>query len=73
MKPLDHYELADLKRVYRTLHGQLQQDFELLDSDLLHDLQGYLQDRAREDGTDVSVHAEWSAWLYDGKPVSCKL
>jgi hypothetical protein len=73
VRPLDEYELADLKRIYRTLHGQLQQDFELLDSDLLHDLQGYLQDRAREEGTDVSVHAQWSAWLNDGKPVSCKL
>jgi len=73
VKPLNQYELADLKRIYRTLHGQLQQDFELLDSDLLHDLQGFLQDRARGDGVDVSVHAQWSAWLNEGKPVSCKL
>ena len=73
MKPLDQYELADLKRIYRTLHARLQEDFELMDSDLLHDLQTYLQDQAREDGTDVSVHAQWSAWLNDGKPVSCKL
>ena len=38
MKPIDEYELSDLKRIYRTLHGQLQQDFELMDSELLHDL-----------------------------------
>ena len=31
MKTLEHYKLRDLKRIYRTLHGQLQQDFELLD------------------------------------------
>jgi hypothetical protein len=73
VKPLDQYELADLKRIYRTLHARLQEDFELMDSDLLHDLQTYLQDQAREDGADVSVHAQWSAWLNDGKPVSCKL
>ncbi len=73
MKTLDQYELGDLKRIYRTLHGQLQEDFDLLDSDLLHDLQGYLQDRAGQDGVDVSVHEQWSAWLNDGKPVSCKL
>jgi hypothetical protein len=73
VKPLDQYELADLKRIYRTLHARLQEDFELMDSDLLHDLQTYLQDQARKDGTDVSVHAQWSAWLNDGKPVSCKL
>ena len=29
MKPLDSYELTDLKRIYRTLHGQLQNDFDL--------------------------------------------
>ncbi len=65
MKSLDEYELSDLKRIYRALHGQLQQEFELLDSDLLHDLQRYLQNQARGDGTDVSVHSQWSTWLND--------
>jgi len=32
MKSIDAYELGDLKRIYRTLHGQLQHDFELMDS-----------------------------------------
>jgi hypothetical protein len=71
MKPIDEYELTDLQRIYRTLHGQLQQDFELMDSGLLHDLQTWLQSKAREDGVDVSVHAQWTAWLNGGKPVSC--
>ena len=71
MKPLDSYELTDLKRIYRTLHGHLQEDFELMDSELLHDLQTWLQARAREAGVDVSVHAQWAAWLNDGKPVIC--
>ncbi|MGB5438295.1 MAG: hypothetical protein WBN90_01400 [Gammaproteobacteria bacterium] len=71
MKPLDGYELTDLKRVYRTLHRQLQEDFELMDSGLLLDLQTLLQARATAEGVDVSIHAQWSAWLNDGKPVSC--
>ena len=69
MKPVNEYELADLRRVYRTLHGQLQQDLELMDSELLQDLQTYLQAQAREAGVDVSDHAQWAAWLNDGKPV----
>ena len=71
MKTLEHYEPSDLKRIYRTLHGQLQQDFELMDSELLQDLQTYLQAQAKADGVDVSLHAQWAAWLNDGKPVSC--
>jgi len=71
MKAIDAYELSDLKRIYRTLHGQLQQDFELMDSALLQDLQTYLQSQATAAGVDVSLHAQWAAWLNDGKPVSC--
>lgn len=71
MKTIDHYALPDLKRIYRTLHSQLQQDLELMDSELLQDLQGYLQSRASDAGVDVSIHAQWAAWLNDGKPVSC--
>ena len=71
MKPIDEYQLTDLKRIYRTLHGQLQQDFELMDSELLQDLQTWLQSRASDASVDVSVHAQWAAWLNDGKPVSC--
>jgi hypothetical protein len=71
MKPLDSYELTDLRRIYRTLHRQLQEDFKLMDSELLHDLQTWLQAKARDEGVDVSIHAQWAAWLNDGKPVSC--
>ena len=66
MKSLHQYEIRDLKRIYRTLHAQLQQDFELMDSELLHDLQTYLQSQATADGVDVSLHAQWAAWLNDG-------
>lgn len=71
MKAIDQYEMADLKRIYRTLHSQLQQDLELMDSALLHDLQTYLQSQAIGAGVDISIHAQWAAWLNDGKPVSC--
>ena len=73
MKSLDSYALTDLKHIYRTLHGQLQQDFELMDSELLLDLQTWLQAKAGDEGVDVSIHAQWAAWLNDGKPVSCNL
>jgi len=71
MKSLDQYPPSDLKLIYRTLHAQLQQDFELMDSELLHDLQRWLQARATAEGVDVSVHAEWATWLNDGKPPEC--
>ncbi len=71
MKSLDSYALTDLKRIYRTLHSHLQEDFELMDSELLLDLQTLLQARATAEGVDVSIHAQWAAWLNDGKPVSC--
>lgn len=71
MKTLEHYQPGDLKRIYRALHAQLQQDVELMDSELLQDLQTWLQVQAKADGVDVSLHAQWAAWLNDGKPVSC--
>ena len=42
-----------------------------MDSGLLLDLQTLLQARAAAEGVDVSIHAQWAAWLNDGKPVSC--
>jgi hypothetical protein len=63
MQPLEEYILTELKLVYRLLHSQLPEHPALMDSQLLHDLQGYLQQRARKDGVDVSLHAEWAAWL----------
>ena len=63
MQRLDEYPLAELKLVYRLLHRQLSEQLELMDSRLLDDLQSYLQQQARETGVDVSLHAEWAAWL----------
>jgi hypothetical protein len=63
MKSLDEYALTELKLVYHLLHSQLPEHLALMDSQLLHDLQTYLQQQAREAGVDVSLHSEWAAWL----------
>lgn len=63
MTPLDGYPLDELKLVYRLLHSQLPEHMALIDSQLLHDLQTYLQQQASKDGIDVSLHSEWAAWL----------
>ena len=67
MKPLSEYALADLKLIYQLLHERLPSDPGLTDSELLHDLQTYLQQMASQDGIDVSLHAQWSSWL-NNKP-----
>lgn len=63
MTPLDGYPLDELKLVYRLLHSQLPEHMALMDSQMLHDLQTYLQQQASIDGIDVSLHGEWAAWL----------
>ena len=63
MKSLDTYALSELKQVYQFLHSQLPEQPALMDSQLLHDLQTYLQQQARDAGVDISLHAEWAAWL----------
>jgi hypothetical protein len=63
MMPLDGYPLNELKLIYQLLHSQLPEQMALMDSQLLHDLQTYLQRQATTDGVDVSLHAEWAAWL----------
>lgn len=66
MKNLEDYELAELKLIYRILQSQLTEHVELMDSDLLHELQTFLQRQATRDGVDVSMHAQWNAWLGGG-------
>ena len=63
MTPLDGYPLDELKLIYRLLHSQLPEHMALMDSQMLHDLQTYLQQQASKDGIDVSLHGEWAAWL----------
>ncbi len=66
MRTLDSYSLDDLKTIYRILHAQLPEHMALMDSELLHDLQTHLQACARAEGVDVSLHAQWAAWLNGG-------
>ena len=54
---------SELKLIYRLLHSQLPEHMALMDSQMLHDLQTYLQQQASTDGIDVSLHGEWAAWL----------
>ena len=63
MSPLVNYELHELKLIYRLLHTQLPQHPQLIDSELLQDLQTYLQQQAHHDGVDISHHAQWARWL----------
>ena len=63
MPALPQYELQELKLIYRLLQAQLPQHPQLIDSELLQDLQTYLQQQARHDGVDVSHHAQWARWL----------
>lgn len=66
MKTLSDYAISDLKLIYQMLHERLPTDPMLMDSDLLQDLQTYLQQQASNDGVDVSMHAQWASWLNGG-------
>jgi len=66
MKPLDQYDLDELKLVYLSLHAALPDNPLLMDSELLQDLQTYLQQMARAAGVDVSHHGQWANWLNNG-------
>lgn len=63
MKSLDEYSLEEIRLIYQLLHSQVLDTPALMDSELLSDLQRYLQQQATRDGVDVSAHSEWSAWL----------
>jgi hypothetical protein len=66
MNPFSQYPLDELKLIYSLLHGALQEQPELMDSALLHDLQGYLQAAAKQAGIDATIHAQWASWLAGG-------
>jgi len=66
MRLLSDYAIDDLKLIYQMLHERLTRDPMLMDSELLQDLQSYLQQQATNDGVDVSLHAQWASWLNGG-------
>ncbi len=63
MKKLNEYPLAELKLIYSLLHLQIIEQPALMDSDLLQDLQRFLQSQATQDNVDVSSHDDWANWL----------
>ena len=63
MKNLDAYAISELSLIYSILHSQVLEHSELMDSDLLQDLQSFLQSQAAKDGVDVSDHGQWDDWL----------
>jgi hypothetical protein len=65
MQTLDRYPLSELKLIYQLLHTCLSENPALMDSQLLQELQQYLQQRAGRDGVDVSDHSAWASWLAD--------
>ena len=66
MNQFSQYPLDELKLVYSLLHRALQEQPELMDSELLQDLQTYLQAAAKQAGVDVTIHARWAGWLAGG-------
>lgn len=66
MNPIDQYDLAELKHIYLILHAALPDHPPLMDSELLQDLQTWLQQMAKMEGVDVSHHAQWATWLNNG-------
>jgi len=63
MQTLAHYDLSELKLIYRVLHSQLMDHLDLMDAQLFEDIQSWLQTIARQEGIDVSDHGQWDAWL----------
>ena len=63
MKNLNAYPLSELKLIYSILHSQVLEQPKLMDSELLQDLQSFLQSQATKNDVDVSDHGQWDTWL----------
>jgi deoxyadenosine/deoxycytidine kinase len=61
--PVDSYELAEQKLVYRVLHKQVKNYPDLFEGRFLIDLQKTLQQQAQRDGVDIADHSAWEDWL----------
>lgn len=60
--------LAELKLVYRALHGSLSRFPELIETEFLEELQTLLHQQATKDGIDATDHGLWDAWLAEPLP-----
>ena len=63
MKNIDAYPISELKLIYSILHSQVLEKPDLMDSDLLQDIQSFLQSQATKADIDVSDHGQWDSWL----------
>ena len=70
MNKFSAFDATDLKLVYRTLHGSLMDNIDLMDSEFLEQLQTWLRTVASADGIDTSDHSQWDAWL-GARQVAC--
>lgn len=68
---MDRYSTKELKLIYRVLHQNLTKHLELLDSLFFEELQRHLQQKAQDEGVDISDHGAWDAWL-GNEEVSCE-
>lgn len=59
------YKVSDLKRVYRVLHKHILVNTDLMGSEVLEDLQAYLQGVAALSGIDIANHGAWDRWILD--------
>lgn len=66
-----HFDLTELKLVYRVLHQHLMEHIELMDAEFFEALQRWLQTIAGSQGVDVSDHSQWDAWL-GNRHTSCE-
>ena len=71
MNKFSSFDATDLKLIYRSLHGSLMDNLELMDSEFLHELQTWLRSVARSQGVDTSDHGQWDRWL-GGEAVACE-
>jgi hypothetical protein len=70
-KPLNQYDIRELKLVYRTLHRALTTESDLMDSELMADLQEFLHTAAEQSGVDPTDHAALDRWLGNPNAMSC--
>lgn len=66
MDPIDQYDLNELKLIYLILHAALPDNPQLMDSELLQDMQTWLEHMAKKNGVDVAHHAQWATWFNNG-------
>lgn|GEM_PF-2414806 len=71
MNKFSAFDATDLKLIYRSLHGSLMDNIELMDSEFLQELQSWLRSVASSQGVDTSDHAQWDRWL-GGEAVACE-